>query len=60
MNTYPSLAAFNADTEAAKNAYAADMAVQNGLCAVCQTSKKDGHMRRCSRCRRAKIKEYAK
>lgn len=57
MTTYPTLAAFNADTERAKNAYAADTAVQNGLCAVCQVQRKDGRMRRCWRCRRAKIAE---
>jgi hypothetical protein len=57
VSTYPNLDAYNADIEKARNAYAADMAVQQGLCAVCQTSKKDGHMRRCGRCRRAKIAE---
>ena len=59
-HTCPTLAAYTADVEAARNAYAADMAVQNGLCAACQAKPKDGHSRRCWSCRRAKITEAAK
>jgi hypothetical protein len=55
VNTYLSLDAYTADVIAAREAYAADMAVQNGLCAVCETRKKDGHMRRCWKCRRSGV-----
>jgi hypothetical protein len=59
MNTYPTLAAYTADVEAARNAYAADMAVQIGLCAVCQTRQRDGRHRRCWTCRHDGITEAA-
>jgi hypothetical protein len=50
---YPSLDAYNADVERARNAYAADEAVRAGLCAVCKTNKKDGaDHRRCWSSRR--------
>lgn len=51
MSTYPSLDAYNADVVAARDAYQADQAVAEGLCATCQTNKRDGHMRQCWTCR---------
>lgn len=58
MKTYPSLAAYNADVQAARDAYSADMAVQVGLCADCKTRKRDkaGRKRLCTTCRRAGVK----
>lgn len=58
MKTYATLAAYNADVEAARNAYAADMAVQDGLCGECKTRKRDkaGRKRLCTTCRRAGVK----
>lgn len=56
MKTYPNLAAYNTDVQAAREAYAADMAVQNGLCAECKTRKKDGHHRLYHTCRRSGVK----
>lgn len=56
---YPSLEAYTADVERARDAYAADMAVQNGLCAVCKRRKRDRRdstslFRQCGTCRRQK------
>lgn len=49
---------FNAGTQAARNAYAADMAVQNGHCAVCKVNRRDGTgRRRCRGCRSARRTE---
>lgn len=56
MKTYPTLAAYNADIEAARNAYNADMAVQAGLCAECKTNKHDLEHRLCWTCRHAGVK----
>lgn len=51
MNVYRFIEDFNTDNLAARRAYRADMAVQSGVCAVCQHRPKDGHMRRCWTCR---------
>lgn len=59
MSTYDSLDAYNADIEAARNAYASDEAARAGLCAVCQSAKRHGHHRRCWRCHTNKIQETA-
>jgi hypothetical protein len=58
MKTYPSLDAYNADVTAAREAYAADMAVREGLCADCKWRKRDkaGRKRLCTTCRRAGVK----
>lgn len=56
MKTYPTLAAYTADVVAARKAYAADMAVADGLCATCKTRKKDQHHRLCHTCRRSGVK----
>lgn len=56
MKTYPSLDAYNADIIAAREAYNADMAVQNGLCAECKTRNRDGRHRTCRTCRRSGVK----
>jgi hypothetical protein len=48
---YPSLAAYTADVERARAAYANDEAVRCGRCAVCKERKKDDRHRRCWSCR---------
>lgn len=54
MSAYESLEDYTADVKAARDAYAADMAVQQGLCATCRRNKRDdsgrGH-RECWTCR---------
>jgi hypothetical protein len=58
---YDSLDDYNADVIAAREAYAADEAVRNGLCAVCKERRRhnSGHKlsRRCWECRRARRRE---
>lgn len=51
-NTYDSIEDYTADVERARDAYAADEAVQAGLCSVCQERPKDRRNRRCRTCRR--------
>lgn len=51
MSTYPSLDEYNADIMAARAAYAADMAVESGMCAVCKVRRIDAPRRKCWSCR---------
>lgn len=57
MNAYPALAEYNRDTLAARHAYHADIAVQDGLCASCKWRKRDtaGRKRLCTTCRRSGV-----
>lgn len=51
MNTYQALADYNADTLAARNAYRADTAVNDGYCGHCLRRKRDQGRRICRTCR---------
>ena len=51
MNAYRYIDEFNRDTLAARHAYHADIAVQDGLCGTCKTRKRDQRRRLCWSCR---------
>lgn len=57
MNAYQSIDRFNAEALAARHAYHADIAVQDGLCASCKWRKRDtaGRKRLCTTCRRSGV-----